>query len=90
MFTELNISPVKRASVDRSGQLPGGRQLGSNSANFRRPGATPEYPRGINKGMRYTRDLTDEQWKVLDPLIPKPTRLGYVPLVFADINDTRC
>src|SRR5580704_8536068 len=24
--------------------------------------------------MRYTRDLTDEQWKILDPLIPKPRR----------------
>src|ERR1700733_4342025 len=26
----------------------------------------------INTGMRHTRDLTDEQWKTLDPLIPKP------------------
>jgi transposase len=49
-------------------------QLGSKFANFHRPGATPECPRGINKGMRYTRDLTDEQWTILDPLIPKPTR----------------
>ena len=24
--------------------------------------------------MRHTRDLTDEQWKTLDPLIPKPRR----------------
>ena len=49
-------------------------QLGNKFANFHRPGATPECPRGINKGMRYTRDLTDEQWTILDPLIPKPTR----------------
>jgi len=24
--------------------------------------------------MRRARDLTDEQWKILDPLIPKPRR----------------
>jgi transposase len=28
----------------------------------------------INSGMRCTRDLTDEQWKILDPFIPKPRR----------------
>ena len=28
MFTELNISPLKRACIERSDQLPGGR-LGS-------------------------------------------------------------
>src|ERR1700733_8373427 len=28
----------------------------------------------INTGMRHTRDLTDEQWKTLDPLIPKPMK----------------
>jgi transposase len=27
---------------------------------------------GINTGMCHARDLTDEQWKILDPLIPKP------------------
>src|SRR6202035_465758 len=31
-------------------------------------------PHGINTGMRQTRDLTDEQWKTLDPLIPKPMK----------------
>jgi len=31
-------------------------------------------PHGINSGMRHTRDLTDEQWRTLDPLIPKPRR----------------
>jgi len=31
-------------------------------------------PHGINTGMRQTRDLMDEQWKTLDPLIPKPRR----------------
>ena len=25
---------------------------------------------GINTSMRHTRDLTDEQWQALDPLIP--------------------
>jgi|SRR5260370_5443809 len=29
---------------------------------------------GINTPMRHARDLTDEQWKILDPLIPKPGR----------------
>jgi transposase len=29
---------------------------------------------GINTGMRHTRDLTDEEWQSLDPLIPKPRR----------------
>jgi transposase len=29
---------------------------------------------GINTGMRPTRDLTDEQWKTLESLIPKPRR----------------
>jgi transposase len=29
---------------------------------------------GINTRMRYTRDLTDEQWQTLDPLIPKPRK----------------
>jgi hypothetical protein len=31
-------------------------------------------PHCINTAMRHTRDLTDEQWKTLDPLIPKPRR----------------
>ena len=38
------------------------------------PAVAPECPHGINIGMRCTRDLTDEQWKTLDPLIPKPGR----------------
>ena len=54
--------------------MPSGRPTGSNSANLHRPGAAPECPHGINTGMRHTRDLTDEQWKTLDPLIPKPRR----------------
>lgn len=29
---------------------------------------------GINTGMPHPRDLTDQQWKTLDPLIPKPMR----------------
>jgi transposase len=36
------------------------------------PGLAPECSHGINIGMRRTRDLTDEQWKTLDPIIPKP------------------
>jgi transposase len=36
------------------------------------PGLAPECPHGINIGMRRTRDLTDDQWKTLDPIIPKP------------------
>src|SRR5215469_797001 len=28
----------------------------------------------INTGMRDTRDLTDQQWKILDHLIPEPAR----------------
>src|SRR5207237_6507474 len=39
------------------------------------PAAAPEC-HGINTGMSCTRDLTDEQWKTLDPLIPKPRRRG--------------
>ena len=31
-------------------------------------------PHCINTAMRHTRGLTDEQWKTLDPLIPKPRR----------------
>src|SRR5260370_26115907 len=31
-------------------------------------------PHGINTPMGHARDLTDEQWKILDPLIPKPGR----------------
>jgi len=31
-------------------------------------------PHCINTAMRQTRDLTDEHWKTLDPLIPKPRR----------------
>ena len=54
--------------------MPSGRPTGSNSANLHRPGAAPECPHGINTGMRHTRDLTNEQWKTLDPLIPKPRR----------------
>jgi transposase len=38
------------------------------------PAVAPECPHGINIGMRCTRDLTDEQWKTLDPLIPKSRR----------------
>src|SRR5215472_17831761 len=56
------------------GLVPSGRPTGSNSANLPRPGAAPECPHGINTGMRHTRDLTDEQWKTLDPLISKPRR----------------
>jgi len=26
----------------------------------------------IDTGMRYPRDLTDQQWKIPDPLIPEP------------------
>ncbi len=29
---------------------------------------------GINARMRHTRDLTDEQWQTLDPLIPRPRK----------------
>jgi len=29
---------------------------------------------GINTRMRNTRDLTDEQWQTLDPLIPRPKK----------------
>jgi transposase len=43
------------------------------TAGCRRPGAASG-PHGINIGMRYTRDITDEQWETLDPLIPKPRR----------------
>jgi len=46
------------------------RQTGSNSANRRRPGTS----NGINTRMRHTRDLTDEQWQTLDPLIPSPRK----------------
>ena len=31
-------------------------------------------PPGIKTEMRHTCELTDDQWKVLDPLIPKPRR----------------
>jgi transposase len=43
-------------------------------ARSRRPGAASEWSHRIKIGMRYTRDLTDEQWETLDPLIPKPRR----------------
>lgn len=42
--------------------------------SLRGSGTTPMCPHGINTGMRCTRDLTDEQWKILDPFIPKPRR----------------
>lgn len=29
---------------------------------------------GINTGMCHKRDLTDQQWKILDPLVPEPAR----------------
>jgi hypothetical protein len=54
-------------------QLLNGWQTGSTLPNFRRR-VMPERPHCINTGMRHTRDLTDEQWKTLDPLIPKPRR----------------
>ena len=49
MFTELNISPVKRASVDGSGRLPAGRQTESYSAKS-----------GYNKGSTLLRSLRRE------------------------------
>src|SRR5262249_61058799 len=33
----------------------------------------------INTGMLDTRDLQDEQWKILDPLIPEPAKRSDVP-----------
>ena len=54
-------------------QLLNGWQTGSTLPNFRRR-VMPERPHCINTGMRHTRDLTDEQWKTLDPLIPKPMK----------------
>ena len=29
---------------------------------------------GINTGMCHKRDLTDQQWEILDPLVPEPAR----------------
>ena len=29
---------------------------------------------GINTGMCHKRDLTDQQWKILDPQVPEPAR----------------
>ena len=29
---------------------------------------------GINTGMCHKHDLTDQQWKILDPLVPEPAR----------------
>jgi transposase len=43
--------------------------LAVDDAVLRRSGSN-----GINTGMRHTRDLTDEEWQSLDPLIPKPRR----------------
>jgi transposase len=43
-------------------------------ARCRRPGAALDVRNGINTRMRHTRDLTDEQWQTLDPLIPKPRK----------------
>src|SRR6266404_2203474 len=34
MFTELNISPVKRACIEWPSQLPGGRQLGNHRSQL--------------------------------------------------------
>ena|SRR5437899_4893403 len=31
-------------------------------------------PHGINTPMRHARDLTEKQWRILAPLIPKPRR----------------
>ena len=42
-----------------------------------RDGATEgcvEIQNSIDTGMPHPRGLTDEQWKTLDPLIPKPRR----------------
>jgi transposase len=38
------------------------------------PSAVLGYLHGIYPRMSHTRDLTEEQWKTLDPLIPKPGR----------------
>ena len=43
------------------------------STNRRRIGAALD-PYSVNTGMCHTRDLTDQQWKILDPLIPEPAR----------------
>jgi putative transposase of IS4/5 family DUF4096 len=51
-------------------QLLNGWQTGSTLPNFRQR-VMLECPHCINTGMRHTRDLTDGQWKTLDPLIPK-------------------
>jgi transposase len=59
---------------DRASKLPVARRLGNYSAKPRRLGATPECHPGINTEMRHTRELTDDQWKMLAPLIPKPRR----------------
>jgi pyruvate-formate lyase-activating enzyme len=37
-------------------------------------GVMPECPHCTNRGTRHTRDLTEEQWKILDPIIPKPMK----------------
>ena len=52
---------------------PVGGQSGSGSTNCRRAGAPLEsIPH--HTGMRHTRDLTDQPWKILDHLVPKFAR----------------
>jgi transposase len=69
-LSELRQHEVASEPVDSTnqGQSADGSQSGSN---FGPPGGTSEYPHGINTGMSHTRDLTDEQWKTFDPIIPK-------------------
>jgi transposase len=69
-LSELRQHEVASEPVDSTnqGQSADGSQSGSN---FGPPGGTSEFPHGINTGMSHTRDLTDEQWKTFDPLIPK-------------------
>jgi hypothetical protein len=63
-------------SLDREfGGLPARRTAKSSASrhpvsNPPPPSQAAGLPRGINTPMRHARDLTDEQWKILAPLIP--------------------
>jgi transposase len=51
--------------------------VGRHSEVFCQASPTRRYaglPPGIKTEMRHTCELTDDQWKLLDPLIPKPRR----------------
>jgi hypothetical protein len=68
-LSHLNVELASRRYEESKPQHHA-RQLGSYSAKLT-DRCYIDASACINLGMRYARDLTDEHWKILDPLIPK-------------------